>query len=240
MALIGNGSYLTKNVGRLMAGGTAAADAGSKSRSNFQKNGAFFNFSFQDKSSSSLPTVGFPDNLCGKGWHMPINFTSYTKAASGSITLTVDSSGLARLLVSAVGSSDITINGDGSMAALIFATGEGTITISSSGEPLAFGFISGNSDISVSMDSESSIVGIGKMGGTTDYVTTLTSKEIAAEVWSSNAAEYNESGTMGNKVNAAGTAGDPWTADMDMYETAGTMGHWIKKLLSVSKFIGLK
>lgn len=48
--------------------------------------------------------------------------------------------------------------------------------------------------------------------------------DMAAGVWNSVAASYNDSGTMGEKMNAAGTAGDPWTTDLTSYTTDGTAG----------------
>ncbi len=48
--------------------------------------------------------------------------------------------------------------------------------------------------------------------------------DMAAGVWNSVAASYNDSGTMGEKLNAAGTAGDPWTTDLSTYTTDGTAG----------------
>jgi hypothetical protein len=38
--------------------------------------------------------------------------------------------------------------------------------------------------------------------------------QLVAGVWDANASKYNTGGTMGQKLNAAGTAGDPWTTDL--------------------------
>jgi hypothetical protein len=58
--------------------------------------------------------------------------------------------------------------------------------------------------------------------------TTLSPESLAASVWNTIAADYNESGTMGNKLNGAGSAGDPWTTDLDAYTTDGTAGKILK------------
>lgn len=58
--------------------------------------------------------------------------------------------------------------------------------------------------------------------------TELSPESLAASVWNSIAADYNSSGTMGEKMNAAGTAGDPWTADLSGYNTTGTAGKVLK------------
>lgn len=58
---------------------------------------------------------------------------------------------------------------------------------------------------------------------------TATVNEIASAVWNSLAADFNTSGTMGQKLNGAGSAGDPWTTDLDSYTTPGTAGALMKK-----------
>jgi len=59
--------------------------------------------------------------------------------------------------------------------------------------------------------------------------TPLSPNSLAAAVWSALAADFNESGTMGQKLNGAGSAGDPWTTDLDSYTTPGTAGALMKK-----------
>lgn len=53
--------------------------------------------------------------------------------------------------------------------------------------------------------------------------------QIVSGVWSAVAADYNESGTMGQKLNGAGSAGDPWTTDLSAYNTADTAGLILKQ-----------
>ncbi len=57
---------------------------------------------------------------------------------------------------------------------------------------------------------------------------TATVNELVAGVWSALAADYNESGTMGQKLNGAGSAGDPWTTDLSSYNTSNTAGKILK------------
>jgi len=68
---------------------------------------------------------------------------------------------------------------------------------------------------------------------------TATVDEIVAGVWNALAADYDTSGTMGQKLNAAGTAGDPWTADLTSY-AAGTAGKKLRDGLTKVGFISLK
>ena len=58
--------------------------------------------------------------------------------------------------------------------------------------------------------------------------TELSPESLTAAMWNALAAEYNSSGTMGEKLNAAGTAGDPWTTDLTSYNTANTAGKILK------------
>ena len=67
-----------------------------------------------------------------------------------------------------------------------------------------------------------------------------TVNQIVAGVWGAVAADFNASGTMGQKLNGAGSAGDPWTTDLSSYNTADTAGLILKKTLSTGKFIALK
>lgn len=41
--------------------------------------------------------------------------------------------------------------------------------------------------------------------------TTLSPENLSAAVWNAVSADFNDSGTMGNKVNSAASAGDPWS-----------------------------
>lgn len=70
--------------------------------------------------------------------------------------------------------------------------------------------------------------------------TSLSPESLAASVWNSVAAQFNNSGTMGNKLNSAGSAGDPWGTDLSTYTTPGTAGKKLKDGLTVGKFIALK
>lgn len=67
-----------------------------------------------------------------------------------------------------------------------------------------------------------------------------TVRQLVEGVWGALASDYNSSGTMGEKLNAAGTAGDPWTADLSGYNTSGTAGKELKDKLSEDSFLALK
>lgn len=70
--------------------------------------------------------------------------------------------------------------------------------------------------------------------------TPLSPEGLASAVWGASAADNNDTGTMGEKVNDASAAGNPWSADLASNNTAGTFGAFVQKLLTVAKFLGLK
>jgi hypothetical protein len=57
-----------------------------------------------------------------------------------------------------------------------------------------------------------------------------TPSEIASAVWDATATSYDAPGTMGEKVNAAGTAGDPWTTPLPGPYLTGTAGSLVGKI----------
>lgn len=62
---------------------------------------------------------------------------------------------------------------------------------------------------------------------------TLTAAEVAQEVWNSVAAEYTNPGTMGDKLNDAGSSSDPWLTDLTGYNSEGTAGKKLKDLQNI-------
>jgi len=64
--------------------------------------------------------------------------------------------------------------------------------------------------------------------------------DIAQSVWQGQASGYMNTGTMGRRLNDAGGSGDPWSTSTESYTDASTFGGFVKKLLTISKFLGLK
>jgi hypothetical protein len=127
-------------------------------------------------------------------------------------------------------------------------TGEGTLT----------------PDAEVGKTLAATVVGTGNLSGDTRMIVSLAATvdagarpsafDIMQEVWQAKAAGFPDPTTMGGKVNAAGTAGDPWSADLSSYPP-GTAGNILysmdpqaladaimndPKMLTVAKFLGLK
>jgi hypothetical protein len=81
----------------------------------------------------------------------------------------------------------------------------------------------------LSMEADISIAGSG-----------LTVESIVAGLLNAIAANFDEPGTIGEKINAAGTAGDPWTGIMANYTDDAQFGAFIRKLLQTEDFLALK
>ena len=64
----------------------------------------------------------------------------------------------------------------------------------------------------------------------------LTAADVAVAVWNELAASHISPVTMGGKMNAAGTAGDPWTANLSGYPS-GTAGGSMNQVVSNSNII---
>ena len=77
--------------------------------------------------------------------------------------------------------------------------------------------------------------------------TPLSPEGLAAAVWAANIADNTDSGTMGSLLLASGGGSSPeviaaavWDELMTTHSVSGTYGERVQKLLTVSKFLGLK
>lgn len=130
----------------------------------------------------------------------------------------------------------------------------GMVPVSSLGVSIAAdlagsGDIEGNLNLTSSLSA--ALAGVGDMDGslrgTANLEATIlvnpgaaTSQDIASAVWDAVAVDNDVPGTMGEKLNAAGTAGDPWTTDLSGYNVAGTAGKKLKDNLTQNNFLALK
>ena len=119
------------------------------------------------------------------------------------LTASVNSEGVASFSISAAGALGAEANMVGE-ASLSFSVAGSMLPLDDS-SPLR----TGTAVFSIS----GSLVpyAIGHMVGTTDVATELTADSLAAAMWRALAADYNDAGTMGNKLNTASSGG----VDMD-------------------------
>lgn len=159
------------------------------------------------------------------------------KPASGSTTIIFTTTATGGLIVSGSGSATIVLSPTGTI--LSVAAGSGSATITLSGDALigALAGIAGSSTIT--MTPSAVITAIGYLSGLSTNETEFSADALARAVWDAIAADFAVAGSMGEKLNAAGTAGDPWTADLTPY-TTGTAGEQLRKALTTGKFLALK
>jgi hypothetical protein len=142
---------------------------------------------------------------------------------SGTGALTISMAILYSLVGTSAGIATLTGNISNALSLSGSATGEGNLSGSLKLLQSLLGDILGTGSLSGDMKQNISLSGnIFVNSGT------ATVNELVAGVWGAVASQYNESGTMGQKLNGAGSAGDPWTTDLASYTTPGTAGQLLK------------
>lgn len=164
------------------------------------------------------------------GW-----FGSATIAGSGTIS---DAAGglIAQIVATIAGQGGLTASVVGQIEALATLAGAGTLTAAQSATAGMLAILAGTGLLSDAQQEA-----LGEMSADI-FVnqSQATVGQIVTAVWAAIATENDISGTMGEKLNAAGTAGDPWTTDLSGYNTAGTAGKKMKDTLSTNNFVALK
>jgi len=240
MALLGNYSVILKNPATFI-GGTQVSNC----RNAFNETGQLRQRYYPETVQGLPTTTALPEGyLAPHAWMLPYDLGSMTTSnLNGSASLssvgvsglggvvTMEGSGvleatgglLAGLVVTMEGSGDLTAIGGGLIEAIATMAGAGALTAA----------IGATAGMTVEMPGVGTLVA--NPSGTGEMVLEIyvnesqaTVDQIVAAVWSAIATEYNVSGTMGNKLNGAGSSGDPWTTDLDSYTTDGTAGKILK------------
>lgn len=252
MALLGNYSVILKNPATFI-GGTQVSNA----RSAFNATGQLRQRYYPERTEGLPTTTALMEGyLHPNAWMMPYDIGSMTTSnlngvgslslvgvnglsgvvsMSGAGLLTATGGLLAGLVVEMTGVGDLTATGGGLLQGIVAMAGSGALA----------GIIGATAGLSVTMAGVGTLTASPK--GTGEMVLDIyvnqseaTLQQTVDGVWNALATQYNVSGTMGEKLNAAGTAGDPWTADLDGYNTAGTAGKELKDKLSEDNFLALK
>jgi hypothetical protein len=156
------------------------------------------------------------------------NLTSFAISATGSganglgfpatASFSITTSALGSLIAGAVGSSSFSITSSGGVVATIGSPGSASFTISGTAAIEALGWASGGADIQFL--ATLTAWALGWMEGTTDVSAEVTPESVAAAVWRAVAGDFQESGSMGEKLNDAGSAANPWTEIIESGYTA--------------------
>lgn len=250
--LLGNYSVILKNPATFI-GGTLVSNCRSAFNSMAQNRQRYY----PEMSDGFPTTTALPEGyLAPNAWMIPYEIGSMTTSnlnGAGSLTgvgvtglggvVVMDGIGvfeatgglLAGLEVTMAGAGDLELIGGGLLEAIVAMSGTGAFSAA----------IGATAGMTLTLD------GVGTMSlapsGTGEMVMEIfvnesqaTVQQITDAVWSALAADYNESGTMGQKLNGAGSAGDPWTTDLSAYNTAYTAGKVLKDKLSEDNFLALK
>jgi len=256
LALIGNYSVFNKTAGRFIAGPTIA-----QTRANFSKSGSLKNSNLHFGKLASYPSgYGAPYS-----WSMAnaigamSSFTASRSAVSttgnlaggynleGTSTLSLISIN-AQLdqIVTLVCSALISIastNANLSASVNLDATGNLSVTSSADIGAIVNALATGN----FSLASTAIISAIGHMEAEAGGATPLSPEGLAAAVWGATIAGNTEASTMGSLLLASGGGSSPeviaaavWDELLTSHTVTGTYGERIQKLLTLSKFLGLK
>lgn len=147
---------------------------------------------------------------------------------SGSTTITFSETATGGLIVSGSGSAAITFSETGTLISIASGSGSSTITISGAAVIGALASISGQSTIQFTP--AATIAALGYLSGLSTSEAEFSPAALARAVWEALASDYNGAGTMGQKLNGAGSAGDPWSTDIDGVYAPGTAGEYVNRI----------
>lgn len=252
MALLCNGARLMTNTCRAFSGVTSNAGGGIASlRGNFDNTGAHRCFqSGQHAVSGVTNRSGLPNGYVHKSWLLPQKTGGIAAVNSGKITFTPSSLNLAaginitadgtvtftvpnadmQLIVSANGTATIVFSETGALAGALSASGNTTFQLATN-TPVLGAIISAVAAGTISFTADGMVVAIGNLFGDITPFTELSPENLASAVWNAVASSVNNAGTMGEKLNDAGSASNPWT---EIIEGTYTAADIMKILAAVS------
>lgn len=242
MALLGNYNVFFKNPVTYLGGDGTSGVTGL--RSNWNQPGTMRNRFYGENQTANV----FSQSSLPHGYTAPYTWVLAPKAGGLGSNVGIQNSGAltANLAAGKNLESAIACSGDINSASLALVvsmiaaiSASGTIT-----NAALVSYLNMSASLAASGDLTGSLTALGKMiasmSGTGSMsptmnatanmeaditpFTELSPESLAAAVWNAAAASFNSSGTMGNKLNGAGSAGDPWTTDLTSYTTEGTAG----------------
>lgn len=157
--------------------------------------------------ASLIPTRPMTIDITGSG--------GLTADASLAVSMSVDMTGSGTLTANILGLLDMSVDftGSGDLSAALSAIASMGVALSGSG------------------DLDATISGIANME--LDIVVTgtgLTLENVSTAVWESLASSFNTPGTMGEKLNDAGSAGNPWASLLASNNSPGSFGEFVQAL----------
>jgi hypothetical protein len=184
--------------------------------------------------TSSVPEGTFPGPvsilppLVGGGMCAANNASDITLTTAGSLLsggpmdgtagMVFDQTGGLSLQVQLIGDSTFALTTSGGLALTIALAGDGTATITGAGGLSMVVPVAGNA--AVALTTAADLKGNLSLAGNITPFTELSPEGLAAAVWSAAATSNNVAGSMGEKLNDAGSASNPWTEVIESGLTA--------------------
>jgi len=250
VGIIGNLSRINVGAVRYNGGGALALTRGNLARA---RPGLWRNHICRDGQTEALDLMGAPDGAYPRlAWRLPITGGRISGIGSAAITLggtatleqgrpisgtagiTFAASGTGGLIVSVAGSVALVIDAAGTLFASKQVAGSAGITFDAAGTLFATGELSASAGIT--LGGAATLIGIGTIAGSTQE-DGLTVPGIVNAVWGAVASEFNEAGTMGNKLNTASSGGVDLGALADAVRTE--LGVELSAILEVWRRHGL-
>jgi hypothetical protein len=142
-------------------------------------------------------------------------------SGDSTVTITVNPAN-GQLIVSASGSTSITFNLAGNLAGALSAAGSTSFSFTVNNATLG-AIVDAVGAALVQVSASANIRATGNLSGDITPFTELSPQSLSAAVWSALASAYNAPGTMGEKLNDAGSAANPWTEVIDGTYTASDL-----------------
>lgn len=148
--------------------------------------------------------------------------------ATGSTTLTFTVDGTGGLIVSGSGSATLTFTPTATLLSIAAASGSSTITFAPAANIGALAGLTGSATLTFTPTAIN--YAIGYLSGTSTNETEFSAEALAAAVWEAAASSFNTAGSMGEKLNDAGSAGNPWASLLVDNTTVGSFGEFVQAL----------
>lgn len=151
-------------------------------------------------------------------------------SGQGTACFAIDATAAMSAAISGEGVASFAIDADGDIVGALGGAGTARFAIDANGALSAIGEMAALGLIAI--DAELIPYGIGYMAGSTEGGgETVTPGAVAAAVWAAAAAANNDPGSMGEKLNDAGSAANPWT---EVIESGYTAAEILRVLAAVA------
>lgn len=172
--------------------------------------------------------------------------SDFTSSATGLLdaSSTINADGYITSNITGILNAIAVLSGAGVMDSTIMGIVDALATISGSGNVVSSITALANLVATITSGgsvSESDLRALAYISATISPFTELSPENLATSVWNAVATEFNNSGTMGERVNDAGAGGDPWATDIeDGGYTGNQAGKKLRDSLTKNQFIALK